>query len=253
MSDADTLLQKIKNDFSAELKNNKKFNEILKKVTDGKGEFSDVSQISTMCGEILSKIFSRHISVEMLQNGLSYEIINTILQDTLRQNYELINRTAQAVQEQLDKALNIHIEPQKAEFPTERINSISSSLTDKTATEEQLQRRMNAPVRNVTDGFYSDYIEVNAKMRNNAGLKTYLIRQMNGKCCDWCASLAGKYEYPDNVPGDVFRKHDNCTCTLNYVTEKHRQNVWSKKKYALTPEQQESILANAPKPIIFTN
>ena len=86
---------------------------------------------------------------------------------------------------------------------------------------------------------------------DEAGLKTYLVRQTNGKCCDWCASLAGRYLYED-APEEVFSKHDNCTCTCEYITDKYRENVHTKKRYAITPLERMRILAAAPKPKRFT-
>ena len=91
----------------------------------------------------------------------------------------------------------------------------------------------------------------NAEFRDEAGLKTYLVRQTNGKCCDWCASLAGRYLYED-APEDVFAKHDNCTCTVEYITDRYRENVHTKKRYALSQRERSEILKNTPKPTRFT-
>ncbi len=37
-----------------------------------------------------------------------------------------------------------------------------------------------------------------------------------------------RYRYPDEVPEDMCRRHDNCTCDVSYVSEKGRQNVHTK-------------------------
>jgi hypothetical protein len=58
---------------------------------------------------------------------------------------------------------------------------------------------------------------------------------MHGKGCRWCRNLAGEYSYPD-VPRDVYRRHDNCSCTVTYVTEKGTQDVWNK-QYGDTAEE----------------
>ena len=52
---------------------------------------------------------------------------------------------------------------------------------------------------------------------------------MVGGCCDWCRSLAGTYSYP-NVPPDVYKRHRNCRCTVDYYPtgKGKRQDVWSK-------------------------
>ncbi len=47
------------------------------------------------------------------------------------------------------------------------------------------------------------------------GLKPKIIRRTTFKCCEWCDNLAGTYTYPD-VPSDVYRRHENCRCTVIY-------------------------------------
>ena len=35
------------------------------------------------------------------------------------------------------------------------------------------------------------------------------------KCCDWCTEVAGKYRFGEQ-PDGIFRRHDNCDCTIIY-------------------------------------
>ncbi len=81
-------------------------------------------------------------------------------------------------------------------------------------------------------------MKANADFRSRAGLDTYIERRDDGKCCEWCSKLAGRYSYPDSTPRDVFRRHDNCGCTVEYVCSKGRQNVWSK-RWASEPKKIE--------------
>ena len=62
-------------------------------------------------------------------------------------------------------------------------------------------------------------------------MECYIIRISHntmGSCCKWCDSLEGKYLYPDDVPKDVYRRHDRCHCTVTYVNNRRGQNVWRK-------------------------
>ena len=38
---------------------------------------------------------------------------------------------------------------------------------------------------------------------------------MGTDCCQWCSDVASKYEIKDQ-PQDIFRRHDNCDCTIIY-------------------------------------
>lgn len=256
MADVDIgeeMLKNIRSDFRKELgDNDSKLAKILKKIQSGKGTFQDVAVFSKECGAALSEAIAKNVTPDKLPNGqLYYNIAETILRATLRDNYELVNMVAQAAQEQTDNKLNIHLAPQQAAFPEDRVHKIINAASDQTAESDTIKRRLDSPVRNVTESFYDDFVEENAKFRDEAGLKTYIVRQTNGKCCNWCASLAGRYLYED-APEEVFAKHDNCTCTVEYITDKYRENVHTKKKYALTPEQRQEILKNAPKPTRYT-
>lgn len=39
------------------------------------------------------------------------------------------------------------------------------------------------------------------------------------------------------VEGDIFRRHDNCTCSVTYECGRQRQDVWSKKTWEATPDE----------------
>lgn len=50
------------------------------------------------------------------------------------------------------------------------------------------------------------------------------------KCCKWCSSLCGIYKYPNEVPKDVYKRHEGYTCTVEYIPGNgKKQNVWTKK------------------------
>lgn len=67
-----------------------------------------------------------------------------------------------------------------------------------------------------------------AREKPNAGMRPRIVRSSNGKCCPWCSSLAGEY-YADEAPDDIYARHDNCTCTVTYISEKGYQDAHTKK------------------------
>ena len=90
-------------------------------------------------------------------------------------------------------------------------------LIDPTAKPETIRRRAKAPVVNTAMSMHDDYIRVNAKLRNDLGLKPILQRFGTG-CCSWCSAVAGKWRFGEQ-PDDVFRRHDNCDCVIIYDTQ----------------------------------
>lgn len=84
-------------------------------------------------------------------------------------------------------------------------------------------------LENMLESIVLNSIEKNVKFQSDSGLRPKVVRKSNGYCCEWCAKLVGTYSYPD-VPRDVYRRHKNCTCTVEYDPgDGRRQNVWNKK------------------------
>lgn len=63
--------------------------------------------------------------------------------------------------------------------------------------------------------YIPEAIKQNAAFHYQAGLSPQIVRRTNGRCCKWCRDLAGTYSYPTETE-DVYRRHENCTCTVDY-------------------------------------
>lgn len=244
------LYEKIQAEFKRRCDDHYLIQNLTKKIEKGTADLLDVERYSRSLGAQLANAILETVTPEALPDErLYYNIARQILMPSLKNNYDMVNTAAAAVQETLDKKMQFRIKSQQAAFPTERVNAIIGAASDPTADWETIQRRLGAPVQNVTESFYTDYVKENAEFRSKAGLDVYIVRTDHGGCCDWCAKLAGKYRYPDDVPKDVYRRHDNCTCTVTYENGKQRQDVWSKKTWTAddeTLEQRKELAAEKP-------
>ena len=196
----------------------------------------DTSIYARRMGELLRKSIESTTKPDDLPDGkMYYNIAHSILEPLLRGNYDDINAICAEVQSALDAKKGIGLKPQKADFPAERIRAAIGGAAVKETAEHAIQV-LGRTAENITGSFQTDYIKKNAEFRSKAGLSCYIERKDGFRCCDWCAGLAGRYRYPDEVPKDVYRRHDNCTCDVSYVSEKGRQNVhthqwnWGKEK-----------------------
>lgn len=82
---------------------------------------------------------------------------------------------------------------------------------------------------NYAQSFVDETMKRNAEFQTKAGVAPKIVRKSPTKCCPWCDALVGEYRYPDEVPDDVYRRHDNCNCIVEYYPgDGRRQNVWSK-------------------------
>lgn len=90
---------------------------------------------------------------------------------------------------------------------------------------EEVARTLDEPIKQHAMSVVSDAIEANARFQYDAGLQPKIVREAEHKCCEWCSRLEGSFRYPDEVPVDVYRRHDRCRCTVDYVVGKKRRNI----------------------------
>ena len=211
-----------------------------KNLRSGNASFSDTwkyqSRVSDLLGEMLSA------NMHMTPASLRKEMCQALL----KESYENINSIMAQIQKEIDTRQGIHIAPQKAPYPAERVEKVADSLTDPTVKESVIERRAKSATATVSRSFHDDYVKTNAKFRSRAGLKCYITRKTDGTCCKWCSAMAGRYDY-GSEPKDVYRRHDNCGCSVTYENGRKRQDVWSKRTWE-APEPG----AGAGDPVVFT-
>ncbi len=234
-------LQDLDAAFRARVAKDKKLAEIRRKIAAGKATFKDTAAYSERISNLLGETLSGHI--EQIPASERAKICEWLL----RNQYADTNETLAAVQRALDEADGIRLAPQKPPFPAKRVNKVSGALEDVTASMDVIRRRANGPVANVSKSFHDDYIKRNAEFRSKAGLPCYIVREAASGCCKWCTEIAGRYECNGDLPEDVYRRHDNCSCTTTYENGRMRQDVWSKRQWE-APEPD----AGAEPPTVFT-
>lgn len=236
------LLEQIRAYFKKKCQSDAFVQSVLGKVAEGTAQMEEISLLSQSIGFRASQAISEYVNVAALPDGkMYYNIADTILTGVLKDNYEIINSAAAECQRALDRQMGINIEPQRAPYPAERVQAVAGAASAPDISEEKMVRRMTSTTENITRSFYDDYVETNVKYRSEAGLECFIIRSDHGGCCKWCAALAGKYRYPEEVPKDVYRRHDNCTCTVTYTNGRTAQDVWSKTSRELPAEERERM------------
>ena len=216
--------------------------QIMKKIEKGKANFTDTAALSQRMGNLLGELFGAEIL------DIPEDAREAVCVGLLQEQYDSINETLADVQETLDGSLGLHLTPQKAPFPSERVQQLAHSLLDPTVKPETLRRRADKPVATVAKSFHDDYIKTNAKLRSRLGFKCYLTRVAAAGCCKWCTDIAGRYVYGDH-PDDIFRRHDNCDCTVTFENGRERQDVWSKRTWQESPAE---VLRDASEPVRYS-
>lgn len=229
---APELLAAIEKDFAAAYAKSDTIKKIMALVAAGKGNYSDAHAFAIEVGEILSSSLRAHLTADVLPDGrLFYNIANRILPPTMGESYTLIAAETAAIQTNLNAAAGIGIKGIEAELNEDRIAGIVNKISAAEKFEE-VAWLLYEPMVNFCQSIVDDTAKKNAEFHLKSGLAPKIIRRSTGKCCAWCDKLAGVYDYRDvrSTGNDVFRRHERCRCTVEYVpADGKRQNVWSKK------------------------
>lgn len=214
---------------------------LRRKIDSGKGTYLDTFAYSDRAGKLLGGIFSQRLP------DIPPEEREALCVELLRDRYTDINSLCDTVQRALDEAQGIHIAPQHAPFDEERASQIGSATADPTVPEETQQRRARSAPETATKAMHDDRMKAEAKFRSRAGLKCHISRVSAPGCCKWCSEMAGRYAYGEE-PDDIYRRHDNCGCSVTFENGRQRQDVWSKREWE-APEPG----AGAGDPVVFTS
>lgn len=222
---------------------------LRKKIESGKATYADTAAYSNRAGKLLGEVFSHRLPEIPLEEREPRCV------ELLHDRYIDINAAVDTAQRFMDEALGIHIAPQHAQFDSERGHQIGSSLRDLSKPVETLQRRSRAATETATKAMHDDRMKAESKFRHRAGLDCRITRVAVNGCCPWCSKVAGRYRYGEE-PDDIYRRHDNCDCTVTFENGRKRQDVWSKREWeapepgagagdavVLTEEQAEALQA----------
>ncbi|MGT2800848.1 hypothetical protein Javan290_0033 [Streptococcus phage Javan290] len=191
--------------------------------------YKTVNDLAIEVGEILSEALGASLSADKLPDGkMYYNIAKRLLEDTLGRNFELVSGYARDVQQLLNEKAGLGLKAQVPSLNQDKIDGLVNRLS--TADDfESVKWLLGDPIVTFTQGIVDDAIQENVDFHAKVGLSPKITRKHVGNCCDWCRGLAGIYDYP-HVPKDVYRRHGNCRCTVDYKTgDGKRKNVWSKK------------------------
>lgn len=214
--------------------------EIRKKIRSGKATYEDTAAYSARAGKMIGALFSRRLP------EIPPEEREQLCVDLLHDQCIDINAAVDAAQRYLDERLGIQLAPQHAPFDSERGHQIGSSLRDLSKPVETLQRRARAATETTVKSMHDDRMKTEAKFRSRAGLNCFITRKAVSGCCAWCTAMAGRFEYGEE-PDDIYRRHDNCDCTVTFENGRKRQDVWSKREWE-APEPG----AGAGEPVVLT-
>lgn len=228
------LFSKIENAFRNRHDSSDDIKKLYARIRDGTATMHEGSLYARGIGELLSDVLQEYITQDVLPDGkMYYNIANRIVTPMMKGNHKLSNNIAAEIQKIADEKEGVHLSPVLSEFPEERVNDLVNALALDGEEFEMITKRLGEPIANISQSFFDDFIKTNIERRYRAGVGIFIKRTIAGDSCPWCMRLAGIYDYPDDVPADVFKRHDRCKCTVIFKQDKTKEVVHSAPKYEI--------------------
>lgn len=133
--------QKLREKLDKRVRKDSRLNALSRKIAENAADFNDTAQYSEIVSNHIGAVLQENIGE--ITSPLAKEFVCTEL---LKDQHSAINETLGRVQVSIDEKKGIHLNPQKAPFPFERVRQVAHALEDPTVKPETIRRRANAEV-----------------------------------------------------------------------------------------------------------
>lgn len=228
---APQLLEQLRSRFSEKIAANPMVRALMKRIQAGDATYVDAEEYAYQIGKILAEVFRDNLSSAALPEGRMYfNIAERVLRPLLEEDHDIVSKAAAMVQESLNKKAGLGIKAQTVKVNDDRIYGIVNKVSE-ADTFDTVAWVLDEPVKNFSINVVDEILRANVEFQGRSSLTPKVIRRAERNCCKWCSALEGVYDYP-NIPGDVYRRHERCRCTVEYDPadgKRKRQNVHTKK------------------------
>lgn len=191
-----------------------------------KSKFKQADDYAVRLGEILGEAIKKNVSGDILPNEkMYYNIADRVLGNLLSKSHQQVTDFTAGIQELLNKEAKVP-KVKTASFNEKMADGLIQKVADADKYDDvapQLYRSLTTFNMNVV----AENIKTNAEYQRKLGFSPKIKRtSFNG--CDWCQEKAGEYTYP-NVKPDIYKRHEGCRCTLEFVSSEGKKKVlWDK-------------------------
>lgn len=224
---APALLETLRQRFLQHLEGNAHAAELLEAILAGKAGYEEAGDYAEAVGQALAGAFSTITGADLPDGRMYWNIADRVVRPLLEEDHSMVSDAAVQVQKALNQAAGLGLQPQTVPVDSDKINGILNRL-DAAAAYDDVAWILGEPVVTYSRGVVDATLQANVEFQGKTGLQPKVVRRAPYKCCEWCSRLAGSYTYPD-VPRDVYRRHRNCRCVVEYDPGSgRRQNVHTK-------------------------
>lgn len=222
-------------------------NRLIVKAEKGQAIYKDAYDYAGLRGKAAADAI-REIEESDLPNGRMYfNIADKTIRPVLEETSDEIFSYASQLLENVNEKAGIHLKPVLPN-PEETAEKIKGVLGLASSNEHwnEVREETAQTVENFSKKCVDDHIRANAERQYEVGLSAKVVRTASRGACEWCENVAGSYEYAA-VKGrgeDVWRRHANCDCVIEYEPVKGKRQTVSSGSYrqnkdSLSPEERE--------------
>lgn len=199
-------------DFKKWVTTDKKAQALWEKINKGKANWNDAKKYAQSVGAKWSDLLE-----DTFKDTEDFKEYVEDIQKSLKKAYSESAYYVKSVQKITNDDAKIGIKVVEPKIDQERIDNFTQKLIEGSA----LWLLGRDVIENITESAISDTIGYNARIQSEFGIKAYIERDTGSGCCDWCESLAGRYEY-GTEPEGFYQTHKDCTCVFHYTPRKMR-------------------------------
>lgn len=211
----------IKQEFMDTVNNDQTCQKLYAKIRKGDASYKTGSQLAVRIGEDLGRVLKKHAPTTSIDEW----DLDDLLPKSLGLDHSMVSTACKQIQEQMNKDAGLGIKAKTPKFDWDRVNGMINELKDHPDTFADIEKSFWDQLCNFSQSVVDQSIRDNMQLMARAGIKTQVIRQAEFKACEWCRDVAGVYDYTEvkNQGNDVWRRHENCRCTIDYVTDYNGQ------------------------------
>ena len=204
--------------FLAELQADTRAMELWAMIEDGSATYSIASEYAAHVGDALARVLRMNAPLE----DISEWDIEDLIPKSLGLDHEMVTGACQRVQEALNSDAGLGVRFQAPIFDVDRAYGIVAELRDNPEF-VNIQDTFYDQLVNFSQNVVDESIRDNARVLSSAGIESKVIRVTEFGACAWCKAVAGTFDYDDvkATGNDVWRRHENCRCTIDFITERN--------------------------------
>lgn len=200
------------------IRNDRKARQLYELIQRGAGTYNTASKYAIRVGECLARILRQNAPFESITE---WDLENLIPQ-SLGLGHEYVEQACAQVQLALNADAGLGINYVPPMFDGNRAYGLVAELRDNPEF-VNIERTFYDQLVNFSQNVVDESIRANANVLSNAGVQSKIVRHPEAGACAWCRAVAGTYEYADvrQTRSDVWRRHENCRCTIDFITERN--------------------------------